>query len=85
MNEYNFNLSLGNDALSSEAFAAESSTLWGYKPLAYEKTIVLYYYIYPGISISTTWCSLPPGNELHAPNVGTTLFWSPMATDPDIG
>ena len=30
-------------------------------------TIVLCY-IYPGTRISIRYCSLPPGNELHAPN-----------------
>ena len=34
------------------------------------ETIVLCY-IYPGTSISVRWCSLPPGNELHAPNYGS--------------
>ncbi len=32
------------------------------------ETIVLCY-IYPGATISIRCCSLPPGNDLHAPNV----------------
>ncbi len=36
-------------------------------------TIVLCY-IYPGTSISIRWCSLPPGNELYAPNVTFNFY-----------
>ena len=66
---HSLNGPLHGDLLS---FTAESSTLRGYKSLAYEKCCYFMGYIYilyGRIKFQTKTCSLLGGDELHAPNV----------------